>query len=104
MSEPYRLADRFMSDLAAEKHWPLHERLKEVECECTAIWTSGYGSRAMLAVTVEEVQKHITRLLAEVKIRALVVGNMYKDVSDLVLELGPNAHTRTGGYPANRVC
>lgn len=33
MEQPASLADSFMTDLLAEKRWPLKVRLQEIECE-----------------------------------------------------------------------
>lgn len=59
-----------------------------------------------LAVTVQEVRAYIVRLLGEVKIRALVVGNMYKDVSGprYYKKSGAALTSSTGGYQTDRVC
>ena len=34
----------------------------------------------IIAVTAEDVQKHIKELLSQVHMRILITGNMYKDV------------------------
>lgn len=40
-------------------------------------WTS------ISAVTVEDIQKHMKELLAQVNMRIFVIGNMFKDVSNV---------------------
>lgn len=52
-------------------------------CSCRAI-----------AITTGEIQTHIARLLGEVKIRALVIGNMYKDVSQFRAWIHPAILTK----------
>ncbi len=38
---------------------------------------------SLSAITAEELQAHIARFLSQLDIKALVVGNMYKDVSSI---------------------
>ncbi|KIP12311.1 hypothetical protein PHLGIDRAFT_21111 [Phlebiopsis gigantea 11061_1 CR5-6] len=62
MSQPYRIADYYTRYLMTEKQWPISEKLAEIP-----------------SITVEELQVHIGKLLSQVQIRSLVLGNMYKD-------------------------
>ncbi|CAL1705686.1 unnamed protein product [Somion occarium] len=65
--QSFRLSDYFARYVLTEKHWLLQEKLDEIS-----------------TITAEEVQAHIARLLSEVQIRALIVGNMYKDAIRLM--------------------
>ncbi|KAI0690596.1 insulin-degrading enzyme [Cytidiella melzeri] len=73
MDQPSNLADSFMMDLLSEKRWPLQDMLKELD-----------------SITVEEVQSYIVKLLSEVKIKAMVTGNMHKDEAIELLENAEN--------------
>ncbi|KAI0093889.1 insulin-degrading enzyme [Irpex rosettiformis] len=70
MEQPSNLADSFMTDLLAEKRWPLRERLNEID-----------------SITVEEVQSYFVKLLSEVNIKALVTGNMHKEDAIRLLDI-----------------
>jgi insulysin len=41
-----------------------------------------------IAIAHEEIQTHMRELLSQVNLRILVTGNMYKDVSELIIGIG----------------
>jgi insulysin len=41
-----------------------------------------------IAIAHEEIQTHMRELLSQVNLRILVTGNMYKDVSELIIDIG----------------
>ena len=101
MSQPYRISDYYARYVMTEKQFLILDKLAELPCESfntnRVLFVAAYKS---LAITVEELQTHITKLLSHVQIRALVCGNMYKDVSSslglgkvggLILPIGSNS-------------
>ncbi|KAN0077101.1 Metalloenzyme, LuxS/M16 peptidase-like protein [Tylopilus felleus] len=62
MSQSYELSDYYARNILTHSPWTVEERLREVS-----------------GITVEEVESHSIRLLANVNIRMLALGNLYKD-------------------------
>ncbi|KAN0077100.1 Metalloenzyme, LuxS/M16 peptidase-like protein [Tylopilus felleus] len=62
MSQSYQLSDHYALNILTHNPWTVEERLREVS-----------------GITVEEVESHSIRLLANVNIRMLALGNLYKD-------------------------
>ncbi|KZT02312.1 insulin-degrading enzyme [Laetiporus sulphureus 93-53] len=62
MGAPFRLVDYYGRHLLTEQQWILSEKLAEVS-----------------TITIEELEEHVQRLLSQLHMRMLVVGNMYKD-------------------------
>ncbi|KAG8217686.1 Metalloenzyme, LuxS/M16 peptidase-like protein [Butyriboletus roseoflavus] len=62
MSQSYQLSDYYTRHILTHGAWTVEEQLQEVS-----------------AITTEEVESHIARLFANVSIRMLLLGNLYKD-------------------------
>lgn len=63
LEQPFRISDYFARYLLTQRQWTLQEKLEEIS-----------------SITPHELQAFIARLLSQVHLRTLVVGNMYKDV------------------------
>ncbi|GJE87118.1 insulin-degrading enzyme [Phanerochaete sordida] len=81
MNQPYRVSDYCVRYLTTEKQWLLNEKLTEIP-----------------SVTVEELQTHIDRLLKNVRIYGLIVGNMHKDEAIRLIETAEHS-LRSSGTP-----
>lgn len=82
LEQSFRISDYFTRYLLTHKQWTLKEKLEEISSSYSLTWLWGHMLIFMLGVTPEELQAFIERFLSQVHFRTLVVGNMYKDVSD----------------------
>ncbi|THG99965.1 hypothetical protein EW026_g2491 [Hermanssonia centrifuga] len=69
LEQPYRISEYYARYILTEKQWSLAEKLAELP-----------------SITAEELQAHIARFLSQLDIKALVVGNMYKDEAIRLIE------------------
>ncbi|KAF8892443.1 Metalloenzyme, LuxS/M16 peptidase-like protein [Infundibulicybe gibba] len=77
LGQSYSLSDYFGRYLMAEQQWTYEEKLRELPCMYS--WHN--------SVTAEDIKDHMMKLLAEVNMRILVTGNMYKDEAIRVAEI-----------------
>ncbi|KAI0076466.1 insulin-degrading enzyme [Panus rudis PR-1116 ss-1] len=70
IDQPFKLSDYYTRYLLTDRYWLMSDKLQEIP-----------------SITPEELQAHIDRLLSQVNIRALIVGNMYKDEAIHLIEM-----------------
>ncbi|PPQ98811.1 hypothetical protein CVT24_003365 [Panaeolus cyanescens] len=69
LGQSYTLSDYYGRYLMTERQWTVDEKLKELP-----------------AITANEIQDHVKKLLAQVNIRMLIMGNIFKDEAIKIAE------------------
>jgi len=84
MDQGYRLSDYYTQYMLTHHTWTISEKLQEISSE--SLWHYNVyeegrpNTLTMTGVTQDELQRHISDLLAHLNIEMLVTGNMRKDV------------------------
>ena len=80
LGQTYQLSEYYGKYPLYENLWLLNEKLPEIPCKSrNPVFSTSVDPLA--AVTAEDLQAHAKKLLSDVNIKILVVGNMYKEVS-----------------------
>jgi hypothetical protein len=67
--------------MLSDRPWTLAEKLEAIDCELHEVTRSSSSYQLIpAAVCVEDVQQHMSELLRQTHIKALVVGNIEKQV------------------------
>lgn len=83
LEQPFRISDYFARYVLTERQWTLKEKLEEISSTSFIVGRLAIVANDILGITPRELQAFIGRLLSQVHLRTLVVGNLYKDVSAL---------------------
>lgn len=79
MEQPYHLSDYWARYLLSPVAWSPNEKLAELS-GVSVLLECSHGTKSTVALSVDDVRKHIPEFLSRVHINALVHGNMSKDV------------------------
>ena len=76
LGQTYQLSEYYGKYPLYENLWLLNEKLPEIPCKSrNPVFSTSVDPLA--AVTADDLQAHAKKLLSEVNIKFLVVGNMY---------------------------
>jgi len=81
LGQTYQLSEYYGKYPLYENVWLLNEKLPEIACKSLDPVLSALVDLCV-GVTVEDLQTHAKQLLSNVNLKILVVGNMYKEVSE----------------------
>ncbi|KAG6851274.1 hypothetical protein H0H93_011710 [Arthromyces matolae] len=78
LGQSYSLSEYFARYFLTADQWTLEEKLKELPSELNQN-DPGSSLTGALAITAEEIQAHVKRMVKEVNLRILVTGNIHRE-------------------------